>query len=194
MPPQGIPTAQAHAMNAEFSGAVSYEINAHDTITALGEEWIPFALANDAPELAHGVVGRSLWDFIAGAATRHIYSELLTRVREGRHVAFPFRCDSPSLFRLMSMSMRSIGLGAVRFETELQVWGLRAVAPVVSLPATIRVCSWCLRVQVDREWRQPEFALARLDAVMNAEPPLISHGACPTCTEALLRGDLPLAP
>ena len=181
-------------MNAESPGAVSYEINAQDTIIVLGGEWVPFALANDAPELAYGIVGRSIWDFIAGSVTRHIYSELLTRVREGRRVVFPFRCDSPSLFRLMSMSMRSVGLGGVRFETELQVWGHHAMAPATALPSKVRICSWCLRVEVDREWRQPQFALARLDAVMNAEPPLISHGACPTCTEALLRGDMPLAP
>jgi hypothetical protein len=172
-------------VSARQWGSVVYEIDSHDVITQTGGEWVEFALANEAPELAHGVVGRSMWDFIAGPVTRQIYREMLVRVRGGEVIAFTFRCDAPSIFRLMTMTIRAVQNGSVRFESTLQAWGERRVSGTVTIPRVVRVCDWCSRICVDDEWRQPEFAISRLDMFAGDDLPLISRGVCPTCADAL---------
>jgi hypothetical protein len=180
-------------VSAHQIGSVSYEVDRHDTITAVGGEWVAFALANDAPELAQGVIGHSMWEFIAGTQTREVYHELLARARSHDPIAFPFRCDSPTMFRLMSMSMRLTSDQAVRFETRLEAWGERAVIPTdVHAPSLIRMCSWCGRIDVDGVWRRPEYFAGQLDTFMGANPSSITFVLCPTCGLVLERGDAPL--
>jgi hypothetical protein len=78
---------------------IRYRIDAGDRISGVSDSWSPFALANDGIELARPLVGRAIWDFISGVTTRAVYLELFARVRHGRAVTFPYRCDSPALRR-----------------------------------------------------------------------------------------------
>jgi hypothetical protein len=172
-------------VSARQWGTVVYDIDADDVITHTGGEWVEFALANDAPELAHGAVGRSMWDFIAGPVTRQIYRDLLMRVRSGEEVAFTFRCDAPTVFRLMTMTIRALANGRVRFESTLQAWGERRLSATVTIPRFVRICDWCSRICVDSVWRQPEFAMSRLDMLQVDDLSRITHGVCPTCAAFL---------
>ncbi|HXG86783.1 MAG TPA: hypothetical protein VNJ02_00490 [Vicinamibacterales bacterium] len=89
---------------------VSYRIDEYDSIAALGDDWVSFAIANDAPHLAD-VTGRSLWDFVSDSTTRQVYRRLLARVRHGHTIRFSYRCDAPLLKRFMQMTMRPAPAG-----------------------------------------------------------------------------------
>ena len=50
-----------------------YELNAHDEISSVNEEWLRFALANDGELLDPAqILGRLLWDFIGDVETHAV--------------------------------------------------------------------------------------------------------------------------
>lgn len=164
---------------------VTYTIDASDVLTDVGGAWDRSALAGNAPALLTTAVGRPLWDFISDDTTRQIYRELLTRVRLGREVEFPYRCDDPTARREMVMRMRSLELGHVRFESTLVAESpfSRPAADTPRLPASrlTRICSWCKRVALGDGWLELDVAIERL-ALFDAAPHSpISHAMCPSC-------------
>jgi hypothetical protein len=85
---------------------IIYRINDWDQICYVNPAYDTFAGANDGATSASGaVLERSLWDFISDPTTRHLYREMLGRVRRGRPVRIRFRCDSPTHRRLMEMDI-----------------------------------------------------------------------------------------
>lgn len=92
--------------------ATTYIMDPADHIVSVDAAWIEFAEDNGAPALAERVVGQPLWKFIANPAVRELYRTLLRRVRAtDRGVDLPFRCDSPSVQRFMSLSVQPDGNG-----------------------------------------------------------------------------------
>lgn len=165
-----------------------YEIDAADRIRSVGGGWLEFARENDAPELTpEVVVGRSLWDFIAGAETQTLYGEVLSRMRrEDVWLSLPFRCDSPTFQRWMRLVMVSIGDGAVRFEgimlrriERIHLGILDPRAP--RRPEELPMCSCCKRVYVDSSWLQPEDAIARFHTLRVEPYPRLRQVVCLSC-------------
>lgn len=169
---------------------VIYEINAADELVAIGADWVRFAEANEAAHLADHVVGRSLWDFISGATTRHVYRELVNRARAGQTISFDYRCDSPALRRFMRMTIIARSDGAVAFDSvtmriEQRSAALPSLISVVGEPV-LRMCSWCKRVEVSQSWEEVEIAVERLGLLSLTDPPLISHAICPPCYDRIM--------
>lgn len=165
---------------------ISYDINANDQITAVSDSWAPFAVANDAPHLAAGVIGRSIWEFVSGVTTRQLYHELFSRVRTGRTVSFAYRCDSPGLRRFMQMTITARPASGMRFESltlRVEPRDPPVILGVAQSPAgaPLVVCSWCKAVEVADAWEEIEVAVERLKLFGGGSPVELTHAICPQC-------------
>ena len=59
-----------------------YEINANDEIRAFSGAWLECTSRNGGSYLLKdNIVGRSVWDFIPGGPTRHLYELLFKTIR-----------------------------------------------------------------------------------------------------------------
>ncbi len=183
---------------------------------AVDTAWIAFAESNDAPALPEQVLGESLWRFIANPTVRELYRTLFRRVREtDQRVILPFRCDSPSVQRFMTLAV-GIGDGPrgtlvchVSLLREAQqpreATALYAASdppsrewPAVSrgsdladkgrgnhMGELLRLCSWCKRLDVDG-WCDFEEALGRNASLFTEPVRLITHGVCPSCERSVM--------
>ncbi len=177
------------------AGAVGvwYRIDANDEIVFVDEAWERIAGALPAPDGRPGAVtGRPLWEFIGDGITRHIYEQLLVRVRAGRVAQFTLRCDSASYRRLMRMTVAADGEGCVDFRTE-PVEIVEREPVTLLLPHAnrsselLRACGWCNRIDVgDAEWTEVEEAVERLRLFERPAVPRLSHGICDPCQARLL--------
>jgi hypothetical protein len=169
-----------------------YEVDRDGIITRVGGAWEAFARANGAPTLAGAaVVGRSLRLSIAESTTRLLYDALLVRVRGGRRVTVPFRCDGPAVRRFMELVMTPGPEDGVRFEAVLLSAEPRH--PVSLLDASVprsadlvKMCAWCRKVAVGERWCEVEEAVAALGLFGAPVLPAITHGICPACNAAVL--------
>jgi hypothetical protein len=168
---------------------VIYWIDRADTILRVNDAWDAFALANDAPELvADRVTGESLWQFVVESTTRHLYRQMMVRVRAGAFLRFALRCDSPRLKRRLSMTISPDG-DCVRYETHVigeephagvKLWQRNAQRR----DDFVRVCSWCNRVEDGNLWIEVEEAIRRNGMFEEPVPPTLTHGICPQCQKA----------
>lgn len=171
--------------------ATQYEIDADDRITQVSDTWLAFARENDAPGLTReAVVGRPIWDFIAGAETRELYRAILRRVRdEDVQVILPFRCDSPAFRRDMRLVITPGVGGDVRFSgllvrklERLHLGVLEPRAPRSS--QELAMCSCCKRVAIGAEWLEPEDAVARFYELGEEPYPSLKQVLCDACRDA----------
>jgi len=174
----------------------SYQIDGEDRIIGVSDGWSQFAQSNDAGQLqAEAVVGRLLWDFVAGSEARQLYQLLFDQVREdGRSRTIPFRCDGPECRRYMELTIDPLPDSALEMRSVLVHEEQRVPVPLLSALVSrtgdiLRMCAWCKRVNVDGEWFEVEEAVRRLDLFGAQELPMISHGICASCkatfTEAM---------
>lgn len=174
-----------------------YRVDPRARIVWTSANWDRFARENGAPELAGAAVrGASLWDFVSGPQTRHLYEALFARVEETQgSLRLPFRCDSPNVRRFMELRIAYLSGG----ELELQARLLREEArPAVRLvdPAASRrgealvVCSFCKSVRTPGAWVEVEEAVARLGVFDADTVPPLRYGVCPACVRAVDEGCL----
>lgn len=170
---------------------IIYRLNDRDEIVFVNTAWDHYATANEGGHLANGgVIGRSLWEFIADSPTRHLYHDVLDRVREGRAVCFPFRCDSPPYRRQMSMNVVPIPGGEIEFRVRLLVEDVHDAVRLIDakIPRSsdlLRVCGWCKRVDVAGGWLEMEEAIIRLRLFDRPLLPSLTHGMCDECFVAM---------
>ena len=166
-----------------------YEIDARDCITFVDSAWISFAERNDAPELTRqSIIGESIWSFIADWEVRHLYDLVFDAARScNRTIVIPFRCDSPTIRRFMTLTIASVQDGnlalvgsLIREEPRPRVALLGANAP--DLETLLLICSWCKRIQSrDNSWVEVEQAIQELGLFQSDRLPGLSHGICPDC-------------
>jgi hypothetical protein len=178
----------------EQRGAVSYCVTQRDEIAWVSDSWLAFAVANEAPELTpERISNRSLWDFVADPTTAHLYEQILARVRRNELVRFNFRCDSPSLRRLMEMKIRLRPDRLVEFAT--RVLRVEERSPVMLLSRSsprserrLGACGWCSRIKLDEErWVGAETVVRELRLFEQERLPQLAHGICVTCLAAIRR-------
>ena len=170
-------------------------IDGEDRITYVSANWWFFADENGAgadcypPQL----LGRSLWDFIAGEETRHLYGILIAKARAGiKELKVPIRCDSPDRRREIIIGLKSVGDGHIEFLCRtIQVDAREPVdllrSDVARADRIIRICSFCKKVAVTAdEWIDTEQAIDRMALFIDNALPRLSHGVCPGCHEAAL--------
>jgi hypothetical protein len=167
---------------------VRYRINPDDEILEVNEGWQHFALANDAAHLAdEKVIGRLLWGFISDDATRHLYQQIVKRVRQGVHTTFTLRCDGPSCRRHLEMTIRADETGNVEFETTVLKSEDREAIPLLDPRVArsgemLRVCAWCNRIDTGSgEWMEVEEAIRHLGLFELDAMPQLTHGVCDEC-------------
>jgi hypothetical protein len=174
--------------------ALSYAIDDEDRLIRLDEGFYRFA-AENGWEGAGDCLGRSLWDFVAGAEVEKVQRLLLRRVREGtRDVELPFRCDSPGFRREMDIRIAATRGGrAVLFSARLALEEEREEPQPIFDPAAARdnddflpMCAWCDRFLVGGEWVEVEEAARRLELFRRDQMPVLDHGICPQCSGELL--------
>lgn len=174
--------------------SVRYRIDGADCFMEVGGAWDRFAAQNEGVELAgESVLGRSLWDYVGDLTTRQLYRTILRHVRsDGRPVRFRFRCDGPTVRRLLAMEVALADSGHVAFtvtplaEVERPRVPLLDVAHKVSRGGDLVMCGWCQDVQLPGpRWVRAEQAVAALGLFEGAAMPRVSHGICPACHDEL---------
>lgn len=142
----------------------TYHLDEEDRLVAVGGAWDTFAQENDGLCTdAHDVVGRSLWDFVKGDPTRMWVDVLLRQARSKREaLERPYRCDSPTLRRFMTMCIVPEPNGLLRVEHHLLRIEQRPVPVYIyhhtgQSPEIISLrCSFCGRIKVGPTvWEEP---------------------------------------
>jgi hypothetical protein len=171
---------------------IVYRLNGRDELVYVNDEWVDFAVANDAPDLlSEQVVGRPFWDFIGDQTTVYLYREILLQVRAGRPASFTFRCDAPERRRLMGMTIAVRDGGEVQFETRTLREDERPRQELLDRYATraggmLRMCSWCKRVDIDgARWGEIEEAVTALRLFERETLPPLTHGMCEACFKTM---------
>jgi len=168
---------------------VGYRIDSEDRILFVSHNWLEFANRNGAPNLNGDIViGRSLWDFVAGKETRYLSSLLFATARANqRTVSFSFRCDSPTCRRYARLSVAPLPYNGLEVSSETIREDIRPyialLDPRVSRSGEfLTICSWCKRILLaGGEWAEVEVAVSRLDLFGMSLLPQLSHGVCGEC-------------
>lgn len=166
---------------------ITYSIDHRDVITAVGENWDRFALANaGATATSAHILHKPLWNFIADPTTIELYQTILKQVRLGQSVRFTLRCDSPTCRRLLEMRIESHPGKTVCFHTRTLSLTERTAQPLLDPDQArsqelIRRCSWCNKVAVGPTWLELEDALAQKHIFHKPALPDITHVICKPC-------------
>jgi hypothetical protein len=169
---------------------IAYRLDGDDRIADVSAEWGAFARENGAPELAgRTVLGRPIWDFVAGVEARLLWSRLFARCRATRESRrLPYRCDGPDVRRYLVMALEAPGGSDILCVSHVMREEPRASVPLLdpAVPRTdeaLLACSWCRKVYVGGRWVEVEQAVERLRLFERAELPSLTHGVCPACAE-----------
>ncbi len=168
---------------------LAYTVDSLDRIIAIDGPWDEFARANGAPALTRGnVLGRSLFDYIDGIEAAELSALLLERARKSSVAPIPFRGDSPTHRRFLSLALRADPKGRVHCESTIEREEERAFQPLLDAAAArkggiVVICSWCKKVRLPAAgpWVEVEEAAGPLD--LFGVSPQISHGLCEPCLE-----------
>ncbi|WP_293678458.1 hypothetical protein [uncultured Phenylobacterium sp.] len=183
---------------------LAYVTDGEGVVLRVGEpRWDEFATAAAAERaLASAVVGRSVFDAMAGEEVRDAYRRIHRRVLDepSGHFGFEYRCDAPEVGRRMRMSISRVSgpgrrvrllyqsqvLSAVSrpwmslFEPQRIVEWARAEAAV----PLVRMCGFCQRLA----WPPDEGGWVSSESYYRLGGPAdvrVSHGVCPTCTHKI---------
>jgi hypothetical protein len=168
---------------------MDYWLDSEDRIVKTDDRWLPFAVANGAPELTpEAVCGRHLAEFISDPTTVELWEDLLRRVREGRRLSIPIRCDAPHVRRRLELGLEPDG-GLLRISSLTLSEELRPAIRLFELARPARgnpvvCCSWCRRFEYPLgHWVEVEDMIASSDIFRAAALPPLSHGICPECVD-----------
>lgn len=170
-----------------------YKIDSSDCISFVDASWTQFATENDASRLSmQSLIGTSIWEFISGIETRHLYEQIYSTVRTCRKtIKFPFRCDSPTVRRFMSLSIDLDQDGCLLHTSTLIRTESRPQMGIFTTESRsskefLTICSWCKRVRLDsNSWVEVELAIDKLGLFGATHLPMISHGICDECVSKL---------
>jgi hypothetical protein len=169
---------------------VTYRLDEGGIVVECGGAWDEFARSNGGENVsAADVVGRPIWDFVAGPSTQQLWHELLDAAWRRGGVVIPFRCDAPNRRRFLVMTIEPQPDGTLLLASAVAREEARQAQPwldagVARTDETIVSCSWCRRFSVDDTWVEVEDAVAR-SGLLEGATPSISHGVCPECATRL---------
>ena len=175
-------------MTSEIGTHYAYRLDGDDRIVFVSPEWLLFAQENDASELtADRVLGEPIWNFITGEDSRAFYASIFRNLRyRGTEIAIPFRCDSPTVVRQMSLTLRLLPREGI--ECDGVLLDSRPREPITILlrwvirtTETIPICSLCRRLSVEGEWLELREAVTRKGLNSIAPVPRLEETVCPMC-------------
>lgn len=167
-----------------------YRIDERDLIVSVSDNWLAFAVANQADESCYPdrVINSPLWNYIDGLETSHLYRILLECIRsKNRAVTLPFRCDAPDRQRYLELKISPLGRGGVEFVSRIIREAPRESVRLLeaAVPRTdelVVMCSICKKVRLsEQRWVEVEDAIRELKLFERDAMPTISHGICPDC-------------
>ena len=171
---------------------VVYSVDSDNVVISTNDHFDEFARGNGDPGLPDRVIGRSLFDFIAGRDVQEMWRTLLERARQTGHLSVPFRCDAAEVRRELHMAMDDARAdGTVVFTSTITSTSVRQ--PVMLFEqhpgegALLTMCSWCCRFHVN-DWVEAEDAV-RMLSLLSSTTPQVTHGLCDDCASRL-RTDL----
>ena len=173
---------------------VVYAVDASDAIVEVNPTWTEFAAVNGGEALVPpGIIGQSLWRFVADPTTTSIYRSLFERIRGGAgDVRFSFRCDGPTVRRLLGMTIvtdrkgwLTFSVRTVRLENRNR---LDLLDPTVRRTGEhLRMCAWCKRIpDASGAWMEIEKALPSLGLFEAGAMPALTHGMCEDCEQSMM--------
>jgi hypothetical protein len=174
-------------------GFFSWIIDRNDLIIQISDNLVDFALKNGAPQLTReAMLNRTLWSFIAGEETAHLYRIILEKVRrQGSGLSYPFRCDSPDCRRFFELQVLPLQAGGVKFLSRILRLEFREpvklLEPIVGSDQFLRICSWCNKIYCRGQWLEVEQAVKLLDLFAEVNLPRLTHGICESCKELVLK-------
>lgn len=177
-------------MNAHADETYIYLVNKDNNIISLSDNWLSFAVENNGVErnTPDKVIDKSLWDFISGDETKHLYQIVLKEVRSRKQsVTLLFRCDSPSICRYLQLTVIPLEDDAVEFQSQILRTESREVVALLNNDVErsdkfIRICSVCKKIAVsETEWEETDVAINTLKIFENERVPQLTHGLCKCC-------------
>lgn len=187
---------------------VAYAVDLDGRILCIGRRgWRLFAIENGALDLADAdaLVGRNLFDFLAGENVRQAYARMLERIRLGEpQLMLPCHCDAPAITREMRMAItplkRSRTVRAFLFQSitlceharpPIRLYEFSGDNYPESVPL-LGMCSLCERVcpgpadcgEVGAPWMEAESYYAH----GGSSRVRISHTVCPVCFRHWVQG------
>jgi hypothetical protein len=174
----------------------TYIVDKTDTIVSVSDNFCAFAEKNDwngrwRPE---DVIGHSLWGFIQGRETRHLYQELFRRVREGKRCrAIPFRCDSPEERRFLELILEALPDHQIAITSKIVRTEHRNRIRLLDAGTSrstdhLTICSMCKKIKVSpQHWAEIEEGLVQLRLFDAHDMPLLTHGFCPECYQVAMK-------
>ena len=184
---------------------LEYTVNADDRISSVNDAWRSFAEVNEGRALLPpGILGRSLWEFIADRETRYIYQVVHDRIRGGGSpVRLSFRCDAPERRRLLQVDVLPRDDAGLLYRVLTVKQALRPFVPLLDsegprAESFLTMCAWCKRVDAGPGgWLEVEDAVVALELFDAPRLPQLTHGVCEECSEGLSsvlegRGEVPV--
>lgn len=170
-----------------------YCVDADDLLIEVDALWLAFARENGAAELtAASVLGRSLWDFMEGAAIRAVYEVIHKRVRSsGKSAAFPFRCDSPTLKRYMRMTITCAKADQLTYESHILRVEPQRLQVVLDAnqqrsESFLTICSCCKKAMLESVgWLEIEDLALAVGILESDNIPQLCHSICPDCFKTM---------
>ena len=167
-----------------------YRIDRSDQIMSLSDNWLSFAIENDGIErnAPDKVIGQSLWDYITGDETQHLYQIVLKKVRSRKQsIRLLFRCDSPDICRYLQLSVIPLEEDAIEFRSQILRTEPRETVELLKSNVkrsdkVIKICSTCKKIAVsETEWEETEAAINTLKVFEHEKAPQLTHGLCKYC-------------
>jgi len=190
-----LPACAPSSLGESRSVPFSYTIDAKDIIVRTCPEWD--ALVDQFEELgprSEDILGTSFLDHMGSPDLRQIYRELVARTRmTGKTLRIPFRCDTPTRRRFMSVTLRCAaehrGIEILSTVVRQENRSYQALLDLRQRRNSflIRVCGWCKRFRTPAGWVEIEQAILRLGLADKPDVPALSHGVCPECMQRVLR-------
>lgn len=169
---------------------ITYHIDNNHNIVYLSNEWQFFADENKAKKLtSETVLDKSLFDFITGRESVHIYEMLINRIKQVQaKINFSFRCDSPERRRYMDMEIFPVDGELIGFKSCVLREEPREPVRLLDVDIErsdefINICSWCKNVDIGGKWVEIEKAIEKLEIFNSSVLPQLSHGVCSSCYE-----------
>lgn len=166
---------------------IEYKIDRNNDIIFVNEEWDRFALDNYGQEItSEKILGNNLFDFIADVTVRHIYLDIIKKVREGNKISIDFRCDSPTFNRILNMTIQLEDGDTVKFISEAKKILPQNYMNVLDPQSErsnklIPMCSWCKKIKMETEWEELEQAINKYKLLTQTKVPSITHTICEDC-------------
>ena len=164
-------------------------VDAKDIIVHVNNHWLAFGKENNYP--ATGLIGNPLFKFVTDTTTQQLYRTLMRRALEShKTITVPFRCDTPSQRRFMSMQVVPLPGKEIEFRSRIVRTeprsGVRFLDPAAPRgDKLIRMCGWCRKVAIP-EWVEVEIGVRKMRWFEQSLLPKITHGICPACEQLMM--------